>query len=207
MRGVRAHSGPTGRRMRFALALVAFGAFAARGALAETPREICASIEARYYAFDSEFFNLGNAFGAGAALRYELASNFYFENGIGLFSADENGVAVDGLDYRLNLFAIVPVLLTVPYRPVARFGVGFLSVNPITATPTDTYRPTQTAFYILGGAGVTRTLLRRMLIEASANVWITPYEYRIYRFNRLDVDTSVERFTHLSIALALTYTF
>jgi hypothetical protein len=46
-----------------------------------------------------------------------------------------------------------------------------------------------------------------VLLEASANFWITPYEYRIYRFNRLDVDTSVERFTHISISFGVAYTF
>jgi hypothetical protein len=207
MNGARERIGPAGRRMRFALALAALCAFAARGALAETPRQICASIEARSYMFDSKFFDLESAFGGGAALRYELASNFYFENAIGLFGANGSGANVDGLDYRLNLFAIFPLLIPVPYRPVARLGVGFLSVNPVTATPTETYRPTQTTFYMMGGAGVTRTFFRYMLLEASANVWITPYKYRIYRFNRLDVDTNVERFTHLSITLALTYTF
>ncbi|MFA4947990.1 MAG: hypothetical protein WC674_05710 [Candidatus Krumholzibacteriia bacterium] len=207
MSGTRTRSGPAGRRMRFALALAALGAFAVRGALAETPRQICASIESHYYVFDSRFFDLESAFGAAAALRYELASDFYFENAIGLFGANGGGVAVDGLDYRLNLFASFPLLMPVSCRPVARLGVGFLSVNPVTATPTDTYRPTQTTFYILGGAGVTRTFLGSMLLEASANVWITPYKYRIYRFNRLDVDTNIERFTHLSISLALTYTF
>ncbi|MCX5752781.1 MAG: hypothetical protein NTW97_03935 [Candidatus Krumholzibacteria bacterium] len=207
MSGMKERGGPAGRRIAFALALAALGAFAVRGALAETPRRICASIESHYYVFDSRFFGLESAFGAGAALRYELASDFYFENEIGVFGADEDGADVDGLDYRLNLFVIVPLLIPVPYRPVARLGVGFLSVNPVTATPTDTYRPTQTTFYILGGAGVTRPLFGNMLLEGSASVWVTPYTYRIYRFNRLDVDTSNERFTHLAISLALTYTF
>ena len=207
MNGTKARRASAARRMRIALAFAALGAFAACGALAETPRQICASIESRYYLFDSDFFNLGSGFGGGAALRYELASDFYFENGIGMFGANGDGVAVDGLDYRLNLFAIFPLLITVPYRPVARFGIGFLSVNPLTATPTATYRPTQTAFYVFGGAGVTRTFFRNMLLEAGANVWITPYQYRIYRFNRIDVSTDLERFTHLSISLALSYTF
>jgi len=207
MNDMGARSGPVCRGMRLVPALAVLGAFAVRGALAETPRRICASTESHFYVFDSQFFDLGSAFGAGAALRYEIASDFYFENGIGIFSANGSGVTVSGLDYRLNLFAILPLLIPVPYRPVARLGVGFLSVNPITVTPTNTYRPTQTTFYILGGAGVTRPFFRNMLVEASANVWITPYKYRIYRFNRLNVDTNVERFTHLSISLALTYTF
>ncbi len=207
MNGMIARSRRAAGRVRFALALAVLGAFAAGGAYADNQRRICASLESHYFVFDSKFFDLGNALGAGVALRYELASDFYFENGIGLFGADADGVAVDGLDYRLNLFMIVPYFIPVPYRPAARLGVGFLSVNPVTATPTDTYRPTQTAFYVFGGAGMTRTVLKRFLVEASANAWITPYEYRVYRFDRRSVDTDVERFAHLSVTLALTYTF
>ena len=207
MNALAARSGLTYGGMRRALALAALGVLAAHVALAETPRRICASLESHFYVFDSGFFDLGSGFGGGAALRYEIASDLYFENAFGVFGAKGSGVGVDGLDYRLNLFAIVPFFMPVPYRPVARFGVGLLSVNPVTATPTDTYRPTQTTFYILGGAGVTRTFMRNMLVEASAGVWITPYKYRIYRFNRLNVSTDVERFAHLSISLALTYTF
>lgn len=207
MNGARARNVPAGICRRSVLALAVLVALFARGALAETPRRICASVESRYYAFDSGFFDLGNGFGAGAALRYEIVRDFYFENGIGAFGADGSGVSVGGLDYRLNLFAIVPFFMPVPYRPVARLGVGFLSVNPITATPTDTYRPTQTTFYLFGGAGMTRTFMKNMLVEGSANLWITPYKYRIYRFNRLNVNTDIERFTHFSISLAATYIF
>jgi hypothetical protein len=195
------------RGMHWALALAVLGALAAGGALAETPRRICASIEPHCYIFDSRFFGLGSAFGGGAALRYELASDLYFENGIGAFAADEKGVTVDGLDYRLNLFAILPLSLPISCRPIARLGVGFFSVNPVTATPTDTYRPTQTTMYILGGVGVTRAFFGNLLLEGSAGVWITPYKYRIYRFNRLNVETSIERFTHISASLGFTYIF
>jgi hypothetical protein len=207
MIAMKRRGGPAGRRMRFALAFAALGAFAFRGALAETPRHICASIESRYYVFDPAFFDLGNAFGGGAALRCEIASDIYFENAIGMFFAKGGGVTVNGLDDRLNLLAIFPFFVPPSLRPVARFGVGFMSVNPLTATPTKTYRPTQTAFYVLGGAGVTRTFFGNVLVEAGANVWITPYKYRIYRFNRVDVSTSTARFTQLALSLALTYTF
>lgn len=198
---------PAGRRALLALALVAAGAIAGGGASAETPRRICASLEAHYYVFDSDFFDIGDGVGGAAALRYEIASDFYFENVIGFLDGDASGVDIDGFDYRLNVFAIIPFFMPVPYRPVARVGVGFLSVNPLTATPTDTYRPTQTTMYILAGAGITRNFLKRMLVELSADVLVTPYQYRIYTFDRQDVSTSFERFTHLSTTLAVTYTF
>jgi hypothetical protein len=175
---------------------------AARGA---QERRIAATLEPTSYVFDSQFFGLSSGFGVDAALRCEIGSDIYFENTLGLFKTKGDGVTVDGVDYRLNMLAIFPVL--VPYRPVARLGVGFLSVNPVTVTPTSTFRPTQTTFYILGGAGVTRAILDRVMLDASAEFWITPYQYRIYRFNRSDVDTELERFTHVSISLGITYTF
>lgn len=194
------------RRARFgaACAAIVLLGFCA-GAPAAQEGRIAATLEPTYYVFDSRFFGLSNGFGVDAALRCELGSDIYFENTVGLFKTKGSGVTVDGFDYRLNLLAIFPVLI--PYRPVARFGVGFLSVNPVTVTPTSTFRPAQTTFYILGGAGVTRTIFDRVLIDASAEFWITPYEYRIYRFNRFDVDTQLDRFTHLSISVGITYTF
>jgi len=194
------------RRAAVALAIIVAGAVGG-GASAESPRRICASLEARYYIFDEQFFDIPDGLGGAAALRYEIASDLYFENAIGFIDANAGGVDIDGFDYRLNLFAIIPYFIPVPYRPVARVGIGFLSVNPITATPTDTYRPTQTTMYLLGGAGITRTFLKRMLVEVSAEALFTPYRYRIYAFDRQSVSTSLERFTHLSATIAVTYTF
>ncbi|MGD1049184.1 MAG: hypothetical protein ABR899_10600 [Candidatus Krumholzibacteriaceae bacterium] len=184
-----------------AIVLVAFGA----AGRADQERRIAATLQPTCYIFDSQFFGLSSGFGVDAALRCELGSDIYFENTLGLFKTKGSGLTVDGVDYRLNLLAIFPVLL--PYRPVARLGVGFLSVNPVTVTPTSTFRPTQTTFYILGGAGVTRAIFPRVLIDAGAEFWITPYEYRIYRFDRLEVDTQLERFTHISISVGITYAF
>ncbi len=195
------------RRAILALAIVAAGALTWAGASAETPRRICASLETRYYIFDPAFFDIDDGLGGGAALRYEIANDFYFENAIGLIDGEADGVDIDGFDYRLNLFAIIPYFIPVPYRPVARLGVGFLSVNPVTATPTDTYRPTQTTMYLLAGAGINRMFLKRMLVELGAEVLFTPYQYRIYEFDRQNVVTNLERFTHYSATLAVTYTF
>jgi len=181
-------------------ALVSCGA-----AHADSPRRISATIAPTAYVFDSQFFGLASGFGVEAALRYELGTDIYLENGLGLLKTSGSGANVDGLDYRLNLLAIFPVLI--PYRPVARFGVGVLSVNPITVTPTTSFRPTQTTFYILGGAGVTRSIVNHVDLEAGADFWITPYEYRLYRFNRSDVTVERERFTHLSISMGITYSF
>jgi len=200
------NSGPQNGRRAFLAVISMIGAILVfTGAHSATPRRINVSLESQYFILDSDYFGLANAFGADAALRYEIGWDIYFENGLGIFQTEGNDVSVDGFDYRMNLIALFPVLI--PYRPVARFGIGFLSVNPVTATPTDTFRPTQTTFYFLGGAGVTRMILDRLLVEAGANFWVTPYEYRIYRFNRYDVTTTTERFMHLSLSLGFVYTF
>lgn len=193
------------RACRAVACAAALSVLACSGANAELPRRISAALQTHYFVLDSEFFGLSNGFGLDAALRYELASDIYFENGIGFLGTKGAGVDVDGFDYHLNLVALFPVLI--PYRPVARLGVGFISVNPVTVTPTESFRPAQTTFYFLGGAGVTRSVFDRVLLEASANFWITPYEYTIYRFNRSDVETEMRRFTHLSISLGVLYSF
>ena len=193
------------RRIILAVVSMAAALLVFEAGHAETTRRINASLDAQYYVFDSDFFGLANGLGATAALRYEIGSDIYFENGFGFFRTEGSGVSVNGLDYHLNLLAVFPVLI--PYRPVARLGIGFLSVNPITVTPTETFRPTQTTFYFVGGAGVTRMILDRMLVEASAQFWVTPYRYRIYEFDRYDVTTATEQFMHVSISLGLVYAF
>lgn len=193
------------RSIALAASAFAFAVLFAESAPAELPRRIAASAAASYYIFDGDFFGLGNAVGAKAALRYELASDIYFENSLGFFDTEGSGVDVGGFDYRLGLAAVFPVLI--PYRPVARCGVGFLTVNPVTVTPTESFRPAQTTFYLCAGVGATRSLFERFLLEAEASFWITPYRYRIYRFNRIDVTTSEERFMHVGLSLGAVYTF
>lgn len=195
-------------RMRSTIGAVAVAAVlagAVGGARAELPRRIAVALEPSYYVFDSSFFGLDNGLGVEAALRYEVAYDIYFENAIGGFSTEGDGVPVSGIDYRLGALALFPVLI--PYRPAARLGIGFLSANPLTVTPTDSFRPTQTTFYLVGGAGITKSLFEHVLLEAGASFWITPYRYRIYRFNRSNVEMSEQRFIHLGISLGVSYTF
>lgn len=196
----------TTRRASLNLACTALAALALCGACsAEAQRRISVSLAPACYVFDSKFFDVGHAFGGEVALRYEIAGDIHLESGLGAFRGNAGGVNVDGLDYRLNLIAIIPVLI--PYRPIARMGIGFISVDPITVTPTETFRPTQTAFYFICGAGATRSISDKVLVEAGANLWITPYKYRIYRFDRQDVEASPARFAHIAISIGATYIF
>ena len=177
----------------------------ASGVRAELPRRIGVSAACTYYVLDEDFFDLGDAVGVGAAFRYELSGDIYFENSLGFFGTEGSLVDVTGLDARFNLVALFPVLI--PYRPIARCGVGFMSVNPITVTPTESFRPAQTTFYLCGGAGLTRSLYENVLVQMEATFWVTPYRYRVYRFNRLDVTVSEERFAHVGLSLGAVYTF
>ena len=124
---------------------------------------------------------------------------------MGSFSSKADGVSIDGMNYQFGASAILPYLI--PYRPVARLGVGFLSVNPITVTPTESFRPGQTAFYFIGGAGLTRTIRENIIVETTANIYYTPYDYRIYEFDRSEVSTRDVRFTHYVFNLGISYSF
>jgi hypothetical protein len=194
------------RRAPFAAACAALAMLAVCGtAHAEPPRRISASLGPTYYFLDSQFFGLDDAAGVDGTLRYELTPDIYFENGIGFFETEGAGVSVDGLDYHLCLAANFHI--PTPIRPIARLGVGLLSVNPVTVTPTESFRPTQTTFYLIGGAGAAYPLRGNMLVEAGATLWMAPFRYRIYRFNRLDVNTLLARFAHVSVSIGITYTF
>ena len=177
-------------------------ASAARG---EMQRRINIGLHVDYYLLDDDYFGMDDGIGAGLAFRYEIWNNVFLENVIGRFSANDGVVDIDGLNYHIDLLAILPVLI--PYRPLLRAGMGFISVNPITSTPVQTYRPAQTAFYFLCGGGFTRSLREDLFIESSVDFYITPYDYRIYEFDRSSVSMEDARFTHLVVKLGVSYSF
>ena len=173
--------------------------------LGESNRRIGVGLSPGFFIFDGEYFGLDNAPGVDLRIRYELDWNIYFENRLGYLFSEGSGTSVGGFSYQLGLTAILPYLI--PYRPIVSLGIGFLSVDPITVTPTDTFRPSQTTFYFVGGAGVTRSIKENITVEAMSNVWISPYRYRIYRFNRADIEIDEKQFTHVSFHLGVSYIF
>lgn len=177
-------------------------ASAARG---ETQRRINVGLDFNYYMLDGDYFRMDDGFGAGFTFRFEVANNIYIENVIGRFTANDGVVDIDGLNYHLDLLAIFPVLI--PYRPLVRVGAGFLAVNPITTTPTQTYRPAQTAFYLIGGGGFSRSIRENIFVEATVDFYVTPYEYTIYEFDRDAVSTQDARFSHLAFNVGAYYAF
>jgi hypothetical protein len=190
------------RVLLFLFLILAMLASTAHG---EMQRRMNVGFGFNYYLLDSDYFGMEDGFGVGFAFRYEIANNAYLENMIGRFTSHDGVVDIDGLNYHLDLLAIFPVLI--PYRPFMRFGVGFLSVNPITVTPTETYRPAQTAFYLIGGGGFTRSFRENIFVEASADFYMTPYQYTIYEFDRSSVSTRDTYFSHLVFGLGVSYSF
>jgi len=190
-------------RILLSLTLVFFLlAPAARG---EMRRRMNVGLDFNYYLLDTDYFGMDDGFGAGAIFRYEIWNNIYLENVIGRFTSNDGIVDIDGLNYHIDLFAVFPVLI--PYRPLLRAGAGFLAVNPITATPTETYRPGQTAFYLICGGGFTRSFRENLSVEASVDFYLTPYEYRIYEFDRSSVSTEDARFFHFVFGIGASYAF
>lgn len=184
------------------IVILAMIAIEARG---ETRRRINIGLNFNYYLLDDDYFGMESAAGALFAFRYEIINNIYFENCLGSFASEADGLNIDGMNYQFGATAILPYLI--PYRPVARLGVGFLSVNPITVTPTSSFRPGQTAFYFVAGTGITRSIRENIIIEGTVNIHYTPYDYRIYTFDRSEVTTNDVRFTHYVFGLGISYSF
>lgn len=182
--------------------ILAMIAIEARG---ETQRRMNIGLNFNYFLLDDDYFGMESATGALFAFRYEISNNVYFENSLGSFASEANGVNIDGMNYQFGVTAILPYLI--PYRPVARLGVGFLSVNPVTVTPIESFRPGQTAFYFIAGTGLTRSIRENIIIEWTVNIYHTPYDYRIYTFDRSEVTTLDVRFTHYVFNLGLSYSF
>ncbi len=196
---------PPSRLLIILLAIIVILAVIAIEARGETSRRINVGLNFNYYILDEDYFGMETAAGALFAFRYEIVNNIYFENSLGSFASEADGVNIDGMNYQFGGSIILPYLI--PYRPAARLGLGFLSVNPITVTPTESFRPGQTAFYFIAGAGLTRSIRENIVVEATANIYYTPYDYRIYTFDRSEVTVNEVRFTHYTFNIGISYSF
>ncbi len=196
---------------RRALAIIAFLAFmltafppAASGSSA---RSISLGLAGSYTIFDSEYFGLDSGGGSDMVFRYQLISDIYLETGLGLFKSSSGPYSITGIDGRIGAVAFFNTEYLPGYRPLARVAIGLQSIDPVTTTPTDTFRPTQTTFYFILGGGISRYLWRTLSAEIDIDVMMTPYSYLKYYFNRQDVTTEREQFTHFKIYLGAHYTF
>ena len=196
---------PPSRLLIILLVIIVILAVIAIEARGETQRRMNVGLNFNYYMLDDEYFGMDSAVGALFAFRYEIVNNIFFENCLGSFTSEADGLNIDGMNYQFGGTAILPYMI--PYRPILRLGVGFLSVNPTTVTPTESFRPGQTAFYFITGAGMTRSIRENIIVEAAANIYYTPYDYIIYAFDRSEVSTQNVRFTHYVFNLGISYSF
>lgn len=174
-------------------------------ARAENARRIGAAVSFGYFVLDDDFFGLDDAPGVSAALRYELKNSIFFENRVGLIRSSQEGLSLNVLACRTGITAILPFFI--PWRPVVRGGFALLAADPVTVTPTDSFRPSQTTFYLFAGGGITRSITENIDAELSVDAMITPYKYRVYAFNRQQVDEDPYQFLHFGFTLGLSYVF
>jgi len=156
-------------------------------------------------ALDSDYFGMDGATGADIFIRCEILGNIYAETRMGAFSADDDGNSVGIFNGQLGLAYVSTSYL--PYRLFGRAALGLLSSNPVTVTPTDTFRPSQTTFNIVLGVGADRFLWKSLAAEAGFDVMFTPYKYNVYTFNRQSVSSDPSQFTHFMISLGASWSF
>jgi len=112
---------------------------------------------------------------------------------------------VTGFNGQLGVTAFLPVWI--PWRPSARFALALMTADPVISEPVQEFRPSQTVFYVAAGVGITRSINAAFQIEAGADIFFTPYSYRVYEFYRQYVEVSEVKFTHIAFFLGASYTF
>lgn len=191
-----------------ALVILVFALFAAltpSEGRAQSSRRMSGGLLVSHIALDSEYFGMSGATGTDIFVRYEILGNIHAETRIGAFSADDDGHSVGMFNGQLGLTFVSTSYL--PYRLFGRAALGLLSSNPVTVTPTDTFRPSQTTFNIVLGVGANRFLWKSLAAEAGLDVMITPYKYNVYTFDRQSVSIDPSQFIHFMISLGASWSF
>ncbi|MCU0639211.1 MAG: hypothetical protein MUF59_05005 [Candidatus Krumholzibacteria bacterium] len=187
------------------LILAVFAALAPSEGRAQSSRRMSGGLLVSHIALDSEYFGMNGATGTDIFIRYEVLGNIHAETRIGAFSSDDDGHSVGMFKGQLGLAFVSTSFL--PYRLFGRAALGLLSSNPVTVTPTDTFRPSQTTFNIVVGIGADRFLWKSLAAEAGLDVMFTPYKYNVYTFDRQSVSTDPSQFTHFVISLGASWSF
>lgn len=172
---------------------------------AQSSRRMSAGLLASHIILDSDYFGIGGATGTDIFIRCEILGNVYAETRIGAFSAEDDGHSVGMFNGQLGLTFISTSYL--PYRIFVRAALGLLSSNPVTVTPTDTFRPSQTTFNIVLGIGANKFLWKSLAAETGFDVMFTPYKYNVYTFNRQSVSSDPSQFIHFTVSLGASWSF
>ena len=172
---------------------------------AQAARELSIGAHFTHYLFDADYFGIGNGSGADIVVRCEIGRFFWVENRLGGYAASQDGTSIRGISGQLGIITFLPYLI--PYRPTLRAGLALLTCNPVVSPPVPSFTPSQTVLYGLFGGGMSWSIRSRVQIEFGADLLITPYQYRVYTFQRQYVEASRERFIHAAFTLGATYAF
>jgi len=157
------------------------------------------------YRFDSSFFGAEYAPGIDARASIRLLGDIYFENVIGLYTADTDDYRLEGFKDQINVrFSPVSGFMV---NPELTLGIAIISANPAAETVTKEFRPTQTAFYLSAGAGASFRFSKRIVFRGGVTVMATPYRYRIYSYDRESIDQEERQLTNINLALGASYLF
>ncbi|MBN2185281.1 MAG: hypothetical protein JW746_08140 [Candidatus Krumholzibacteriota bacterium] len=175
------------------------------GASCGNDRRINTALLGSFTILDADYFGLDYAAGVDLAFRYEFYYNLFLESRLGSFACSSNGGNIHGFSSQIGIVAYSSHFL--PFQPGLRAGLGLLSANPVTVTPTDTFKPSQTTFYFIIGCSLGRFVWKAMTVEMGADILFAPYEYTKYTFNRQSVFTEDVQFTHYTFTLGASYSF
>ena len=175
------------------------------GASCESNRRIETALFGSFSILDADYFGLDQAAGVDVAFRYELYYNLFLESRLGSFSCSGSDKNIHGFKSQIGIAAFSSHFL--PFRPGLRAGLGLHSANPVTVTPTDTFRPSQTTFYFIIGCSLGRFVWKSMTVELGADILFAPYEYTKYTFDRQSVYTERVQFTHHTFTFGASYSF
>jgi hypothetical protein len=193
------------RRFVAAAVLAAIVISASTVVHAQELRRLSVGLLPVFYAFDADYFGIEAGGGADLVLRYEIKQNIFFENRLGGYAGKQGEHNITGFNGQIGATAFLPYWI--PWRPSARFALALMTANPVISDPVEEFRPSQTVFYLVMGAGITRSITADFQIEAGVDFLFTPYSYNIYEFYRQYVEVTEARFTHFAVFIGASYTF
>jgi len=168
-------------------------------------RRISAGFSPSFYLFDGSYWGIGGGYGADIVIRCEIVNNLFVENRLGGYGGSQDGAGITGFNGQIGIIHFFPYWI--PNRPSFRAGFAFMTVNPVVSEPVETFRPSQTILYFATGVGITWSLREYFQLEFGADLFISPYRYRVYSFHRQYVEATEERFIHAAFTIGANYMF
>lgn len=157
------------------------------------------------YKFDSDYYGVDLASGMDLRLGIRIADGIYFENLIGFYVNGISGESVQGFKDQIGVR--VSLDDNPRFTPELLVGFSVLSANPPAETITRKFRPSQSAFYITAGIGASTYLSDSILFRSEVIISGTPYEYRVFSYDRNTVKEEGYYFLNLNLSFGISYIF